>query len=290
MKNQDAGEGDGGTHEYPIRPFRTLEEYRGCMALQERVWGAGFSERVPVAILKVSQRLGGVVAGAYDEAGALAGFVFGMTGLEDGRPVHWSDMLAVRPGLRDTGLGTRLKLYQRKVLLERGIDRVYWSFDPLESRNAYLNLEHLGVVAREYQVDMYGESDSPLHRGMGTDRLIARWELDSARVRARVEGGSAGSDRGGAEDAGSAVAALDAAASEGALPAPGEPVVELEAPVISVAIPANVQDVKAADTELARRWRRATRRAFHHYLDRGWEVRGLQRAGNISRYRLVRDE
>lgn len=289
MTSQGTGEEGGGTHECPIRPFHTLEEYRECVALQERVWGAGFSERVPVAILKVSRRLGGVAAGAYDEAGTLAGFVFGMTGLEDGRPVHWSDMLAVRPGLRDTGLGTRLKLYQREVLLERGIDRVYWSFDPLESRNAYLNLEHLGVVAREYQVDMYGESDSPLHRGMGTDRFIARWELDSARVKARVEGGSVGSDPRGPDGAGPAVAALDAAESEGDLPAPGEPVVELEAPVISVAIPASVQDVKAADTELARRWRRATRRVFRHYLDRGWEVRGLERAGNISRYRLVRD-
>ena len=98
---------------FTIRPFASIEEFKDCVLFQEETWGEGFSERVAVAILKVSQRLGGIASGAYDAEGVLAGFIFGMTGIQDGQIVHWSDMLAVRPGLQDSGLGTRLKAYQR---------------------------------------------------------------------------------------------------------------------------------------------------------------------------------
>jgi predicted GNAT superfamily acetyltransferase len=268
-----------------IRDPGTHAEFEACVALQEEVWGVGFSERVPVAILKVSRRLGGVVSGAWDASGELVGFVFGMMGWIEGEPVHWSDMLAVRPGLRDEGLGSRLKWHQRRVLMERGVNRVYWTFDPLESRNAYLNLEHLGVVVREYEEDMYGDSDSPLHRGLGTDRFIALWQLDSERVRRRAgeEGMSSGR-----RPRPRAVPALTAAAKDDP-PEPGTPRLELSDPVISVAIPAHIHDLKKADPALARRWRVATREALTHYLSGGWEVQGLERAGNLSRYLLVRE-
>ena len=106
---------------WQIRPFETLDELRACVELQEETWGPGFTEKVPVSLIKVSQRLGGVAAGAWDERGNLLGFVFGITGIEGRRPVHWSDMLAVRPELRNEGLGWRLKTYQRRVLLDRGV-------------------------------------------------------------------------------------------------------------------------------------------------------------------------
>ena len=115
---------DGST----IRPFASLEEYEACAAFQEEIWGRGFSERVPPAILMIANRLGGLAAGAFAEDGTLDGFVFGLTGLLDGKLVHWSDMLGVRPGIRDTGLGTRLKGYQRAVLMERGITEMRWTF------------------------------------------------------------------------------------------------------------------------------------------------------------------
>ncbi len=281
---------------FTIRPFRTMEEFRGCVALQEEVWGEGFSERVPVAILKVSQRLGGVASGAYDGDAELAGFVFGMTGIEDGVPVHWSDMLAVRPGLRDAGLGRRLKLHQREVLLERDVRRVYWTFDPLESRNAYLNLERLGVVCREYVEDMYGESDSPLHQGIGTDRLVAIWELDTPRVKARLgedvkdhQALADASEAAALEGAGG-VAAPGAPSSPESVPRPAAPVLRLDASVITVAIPAHIQRLRRDHAELAREWRQATRTVLVHYLQRGWEVRALVRSGNLSHYRLVREE
>ncbi|MEJ2538433.1 MAG: GNAT family N-acetyltransferase, partial [Gemmatimonadota bacterium] len=171
-----------------IRELAGIDEFRRAVAFQESIWGEGFSERVPASLMKVTRRLGGVVAGAFGSEEELVGFVYGMTGLEEGGPVHWSDILAVRPGLRDRGVGRRLKHFQRERVLGLGVDLMRWTFDPLESRNAYLNLGHLGAVVREYAVDMYGESDSPLHRGLGTDRYVVSWELTSNRVRDRVAG------------------------------------------------------------------------------------------------------
>lgn len=270
-----------------IRPFETLDEFEACVELQERVWGAGFSEKVPVAILKVSLRLGGIAAGAWDEDGELVGFVFGMTGIENGRVVHWSDMLAVRPGLRNAGLGTRLKAYQRQVLLERGIDRAYWTFDPLEARNAYLNFSKLGIVAREYQVNMYGETDSPLHRGIGTDRFVALWPVASERVRARVEEGARGPELRDVEAARRAFGVVE----EGGVPVPAsdEPEPEPDGRPLLVPIPARIQEVKERSPEAAARWRRATRAVFRTCLGEGYEARELLRGPGPERanYLLV---
>src|SRR5690554_3674198 len=148
--------------EVVVRRPATLEEFRACVELQRETWGAGFDECVPAAILKVSQRVGGVTAGAFDGEGRLLGFVFGLTGLERGRPVHWSHMLAVRPEWRDVGLGRRLKAYQREAVRGLGVDTILWTFDPLVARNAHLNLNRLGVQVVEYVPDMYGATGSAL--------------------------------------------------------------------------------------------------------------------------------
>lgn len=271
--------------DFEIRPFRTIEEFRACVDLQEETWGQGFSERVAPAILKVAQILGGVSAGAWDEEGALVGFVFGMTGVRDGEVVHWSDMLAVRRGLRDTGLGTRLKAYQRDALLDRGITKMYWTFDPLQSRNAYLNFSKLGIVVREYARDMYGQTDSPLHRGIGTDRYIALWLMDTDRVARRVAGEERGPD---SLQAARALAVLDADES-GDLPRPGRVLLGAGEAAIRVPIPADVSSVMADSMELAVAWREATREALTHYIDRGYEVRELVRGPRVSHYLLFKE-
>lgn len=263
-----------------IRPFQSIEEYRECVALQEEVWGTGFSERVPVAILKVSQRLGGLAAGAWSDAGELVGFVFGMTGLERGRLVHWSDMLAVRPTLRDAGLGRRLKAYQRERMLALGVGRVYWTFDPLQSRNAYLNFNKLGIVVREYARDMYGVTDSPLHAGIGTDRFVALWLIGTERVERRLAGEAPPAF---SEDL---PRALDST-SGAEVPVPGEPVLDLQDSHVLVTIPGNIDELKRRSLPAAVRWREATRAVFTHYLDRGYEVRELLRHGEESRYVLT---
>src|ERR671914_1083048 len=162
-----------------IRPLRTTDELMACVELQRATWGETFSDLVPASILKVSQRVGGVTAGAFDAAGRLLGFVFGLTGVERGRVVHWSDMLAVREGARDLGLGRMLKEYQRDVVRSMGGTVIYWTYDPLVARNAHLNFNKLGVCVAEYVEDMYGETDSQLHRGLGTDRFVVAWPVST---------------------------------------------------------------------------------------------------------------
>lgn len=270
-----------------IRPLDGLAELHEAVRLQDATWGAGFSERVPASLMKVTLRLSGVVSGAFDPDGRMVGFVYGMTGLEDGRPVHWSDMLAVAPEWRDHGLGRRLKLHQRERMLGLGVERILWTFDPLESRNARLNLVKLGAVCREYVTDMYGVSDSPLHRGLGTDRFVVTWELATQRVEQRLAGHAP-------EPRPDAVRALPAAfeVEEGRHgPRPtGIPEGPPDEPVFRVAIPADVQSLKTADPEAAVTWRAATRAVLAPALGRGGEVRELVRDGLVSHYLVVTRE
>jgi predicted GNAT superfamily acetyltransferase len=239
-----------------IRPLDGFAEYERCVALQEETWGRGFAHRVPSSILMVAAETGGVISGAFEED-HLLGFVFGISGLRDGRPVHWSDMLAVRPEARDRGIGLRLKLHQRELLLERGIERVLWTFEPLESRNAYLNLHRLGATARHYRRDMYGTSDSPLHAGIGTDRLMVEWRIASERVVSHLEGG-------------------------------GGPSVPDTGDVVRVAIPADLQTLKREDPAAALRWRRRVREEMEAHLADGYEAVDLEPGPDRSHYLLVR--
>ncbi len=272
-----------------IRHLEGIREFTEAVAFQDATWGEGFSERVPKSLMKVAQRLGGVVGGAFLD-GRMVGFVYGITGLEDGRNVHWSDILAVSPEVRDEGLGRRLKLFQRDACLARGITRMYWTFDPLESRNAYLNLVKLGAVVREYIPDMYGVSDSPLHRGLGTDRFIITWELDAERVASRIQG----SGRVSLEDVVDLPRAFPVAldgpeglSRPGALPASDLLERAEEAGGLLVPIPPDIQALRDAAPSLAAEWRNATRQALHAAIEAGFEVQELLRDGDVSLY-LIR--
>lgn len=161
-----------------IRRVETLPEYHECLTIQEETWGRDFRELVPPAILMVAQKLGGVCAGAFAPNERMLGFVFGMTGIREGRLVHWSDLLAVRPEARGAHIGERLKHYQRDLVRAVGVDTMYWTFDPLVARNAHLNLNRLGARPVEYVANMYGsDTGSPLHGDLATDRLIVAWDL-----------------------------------------------------------------------------------------------------------------
>lgn len=168
-----------------IRDLVTQAEYRACVELQRETWGREFTETVPTAILQVSQKVGGITAGAF-EGDTMVGFVFGLTGIDESGPVHWSDMLAVRASHRNLGIGEALKRYQRDKLVASGVDRMLWTFDPLDAKNAHVNFNRLGVFARTYVPDMYGQTDSPLHT-FGTDRLIVTWLMTRARPAASVD-------------------------------------------------------------------------------------------------------
>jgi predicted GNAT superfamily acetyltransferase len=168
------------------RPLASHDELKACVQLQHETWGDDFSDVVPVSILKVCQRIGGVAVGAFSEDGDLLGFVFGLTGVEKGRIVHWSDMLAVRPDARNLGLGRRLKEHQRCAVRELGADVIYWTYDPLVARNAHLNFNRLGVRMSDYVEDMYGVTDSVLHGGMPTDRIIVAWPTRDEEIAERL--------------------------------------------------------------------------------------------------------
>jgi predicted GNAT superfamily acetyltransferase len=174
------------TGRYTIRDLVTHADYAACVELQRDTWGRGFDDVVPASILQVSQKVGGVATGAFDAAGRLMGFVYGITGVKDGRIVHWSDMLAVRPEAQNAGLGRRLKAHQRKAVAKIGAELIYWTFDPLQARNAHLNFNVFGVRVVEYVRDMYGvNTGSDLHRGIGTDRLIVAWPVREPALRKR---------------------------------------------------------------------------------------------------------
>jgi predicted GNAT superfamily acetyltransferase len=164
-----------------IRKCGGLDELRACVALQKEVWGFADIELVPLRIFVVAQKIGGQVIGAF-QAGDLVGFAFAIPAVRSGHTYLYSHMLAVRKRYRDAGLGRRLKLFQREDALDRGFELMEWTFDPLEIKNAYLNIEKLGAIARRYNVNQYGITSSPLQGGLPSDRLVAEWWLKSNRV------------------------------------------------------------------------------------------------------------
>lgn len=239
--------------EIEIRDLASDADYAACIGLQRETWGARFSDVVPANLLRVAQKIGGVAAGAFEQ-GRLVGFVFGLSGVMAGEVVHWSDLLAVRPSDRGRGIGELLKRYQRDTLIARGIERICWSFDPLDAKNAHINFNRLGVFAREYVIDMYGDTDSPLHAGIGTDRLIAIWQLKSARVQSRLAG--------------------------------REPETARMPAQVRVEIPADIHALNRADPRLAREWRERTRALFLKYLP-DYVVSGFSREGESGYYGLT---
>ena len=247
-----------------LRLLASRDDYAACVRLQREIWGRDFADVVPATILMVSQRVGGVAAGAFGADGRLLGFVFGISGVRDGAPVHWSDMLAVHPDARRQGLGIRLKRYQRQRLLAEGIAVASWSFDPLVAANANLNVNGLGALPVEYVVDMYGDTGSTLHRGLATDRFVVAWHLTGARVERLLAG--RGHPLPAAADAAAAVGL------EGRAPGAELPV----DPWVRVAAPARIDVLKATDPALASAWQQLHRRVLPWYLARGYRVAGFR--------------
>jgi predicted GNAT superfamily acetyltransferase len=258
---------------YTLRLLQTHDEYHECEDVQREAWG--FSEDldiIPLTLLVTTQLHDGLVLGAFDRDGMMQGFCYGILGREQGRLSHASHMLAVRKAARSGGLGALLKWGQRDEILARGIDLMVWTYDPLESLNACLNFHNLGGLSDEYILDLYGETTSPLHAGMPTDRLHLKWYLSSGRVAAHAEG-----DRGGTSAA-LAAGEIDApwaleGEGVGVEMRPGIVHLDAGAPRIRCEIPPSIQQIKATDTGLAIAWRETTRELFTSYLDAGYFVR-----------------
>jgi predicted GNAT superfamily acetyltransferase len=173
-----------------IRQLHRLEEFGDVIRLQQLIWGFADIELLPLRFLVVVSKVGGHIFGAFDGA-EMIGFCFAIPGVKPGgRPYLHSHMLGVLPAYHNRGIGRRLKLRQREEALGRGIQLIEWTFDPMELKNAFFNIERLGAIVRRYNENQYGVTASPLHGGLPTDRCIAEWWLDSPRVKTVLAGGS----------------------------------------------------------------------------------------------------
>jgi predicted GNAT superfamily acetyltransferase len=171
-----------------IRQLFQLPEFEEVLRLQQAIWGFADIELLPLRFLAVVTKIGGHVFGAYD-GDMMVGFCFAIPGIKPtGRPYLHSHMLGVLPAYQNAGAGRALKLKQRDDALARGIQLIEWTFDPLELKNAFFNIERLGVIVRRYQENQYGITFSPLHGGLPTDRCYAEWWVDTPRVQAVLSG------------------------------------------------------------------------------------------------------
>src|SRR5437899_4449932 len=170
-----------------IRKCHELDEMRACVAVQKEVWNYADAERVPLRLFVVAEKIGGQIIGAF-QGDEMIGFALAVPGARGGHAYLHSQMLAVRKEYRNAGLGRSIKLFQRDDALARNFELMEWTFDPLEIKNAYLNIEKLGAIARRYNVNQYGITSSPLQGGLPTDRLVAEWWLRSKRVESVLHG------------------------------------------------------------------------------------------------------
>jgi predicted GNAT superfamily acetyltransferase len=236
-----------------IRQLFNLEEFDDVVALQKTIWSFADAELLPLRFLVVVSKVGGHVFAAYDGA-RMIGFCFAIPGIkEDGRPYLHSHMLGVLPEYRNAQIGRRLKLRQREDALARGIALIEWTFDPLELKNAFLNIEKLGAIVRRYKENQYGTTSSPLHGGLPTDRCTAEWWIDSPRVHG-VLGGGARTGR--------------------------------EACPTRISYPIDIGVIREKDAALAREIQQANARLFLDAFSRGLAVTGFERTETEGTYLL----
>lgn len=262
-----------------IRDVAGEAEHHAIEEIQKEAWGFSDLDIVPAATLIATQHAGGVVLGAF-EGDSMVGFVYAFPAFERGHASMHSHMLAVRNEYRNIHAGFYLKVAQRERTLEKGLDEITWTFDPLQSLNAHLNFSKLGVISRRYLVNFYGEaSSSPLHQGSGTDRLWVSWLLNSDRVKQCIL-------RTPASRAAKVVAASNAAGSlirsaliysEGSRPLLGDFSGGLSANRCTIEIPHDINSIKERDRNLSVEWRAATRTAFLAAIEAGFMVEDFVR-------------
>jgi predicted GNAT superfamily acetyltransferase len=234
-----------------IRQLFTLDEFTDVLNLQKTIWGFADIELLPLRFLVVVSKVGGHVFGAYD-AGRMVGFCFAIPGVKaNGRPYLHSHMLGVLPEYHNAGIGRRLKLRQREEALGRGIILMEWTFDPLELKNAFFNIERLGAIVRRYSENQYGLTASPLHGGLPTDRCVAEWWLDSDRVRRIMD---------------------------------GERLVHQ--PVERISYPADIARIRSEDRKAAREVQCANGRDLQEAFRRGLAATGFERSDTHGTYLL----
>jgi predicted GNAT superfamily acetyltransferase len=253
-----------------IRDLVLTEEVYQVEELQKEVWGISDRDVTPLTQLVAAREAGGILIGAFDGA-LLAGFAYGFIGYEQGEMTLHSHMLAVKPVYRSRNLGYRLKLAQREQALERGIKRMTWTFDPLQTLNAHFNFSKLGVVSDQYKINFYGESTSSFLHRTGTDRLWVSWLLDSGRVRDRIEGMPK-----------SEAIEIDRHTPLVRVGEVGLPRIDNISELLGqihavIEIPGSIDALQQTNPGLAVTWREATRQAFSRALAAGYLVEDFYR-------------
>ena len=249
-----------------IRPLTSLEDFQDCVFIQRQAWGHPDLDLIPAHFFQIAVHTGAIILGAFVD-GRLAGYVYSFPADFDRTRGHHSHHLAVLPEIQGLGLGKALKWAQRDEVLKRGLELITWTFDPVQARNANLNLHVLGAVGRTYLRNFYGETPTlGLEEGVPSDRFLVEWWIKSPRVRARAKGSLPPADsqkipkalerNGGGPD--SAVA-------------PGRPNLQLETPRILVEVPKKIRDLPRG-TGLVAAWQTASCRAFEAYFKRGYRL------------------
>ena len=256
-----------------IRDIESVAEMHQVEILEKEIWGCEDLDVLPATMLSASREVGGVLVGAYNDE-ALVGFVYGFPGLEDGEITHHSHMLAVKPSQRNLNLGYKLKLAQRKRVIAQNIKRITWTFDPLQSLNAYFNFSKLGVVADKYRINFYGESTTSFLHQFGTDRLWVSWFIESDRVCQRLN------DEASEPSFSSNLPKLIEVRKN--QPFESEASSILGEPYVAIEIPADINALQRNDPQLARRWRETTREAFTTAIDSRYLVQDFFRSSRDS--------
>lgn len=250
-----------------VRHCHGLAEFDKCYELQRRVWGESNID-VPMPMFVVAQETGGQMLGAFAGDAArvenMIGFTMAIAGWRDGRAFLHSHMTAVLTEFRDRGVGRALKQFQRTDALERGIELVEWTFDPLETKNAYFNFMRLGAIARRYLPNVYGITTSPLHGGLPTDRLMAEWCLNSEKSRRLAAEGERRASREGA-----GVTKKDAK---------------------MILIPDAMQEMKTKNRDEALRMQAEIREQFLKWFGEGYAATEIERIDGGARYVLEKIE
>jgi predicted GNAT superfamily acetyltransferase len=255
------------------RDLNTLDDYAQVVELERVIWGPGYEEVVPVPILAVTVLRGGVLVGAF-AGDRMIGFVYSLAGIKHHKPTQWSHMLGVIDEFRNDGVGHQLKMLQRERGLALGVDLIEWTYDPMQALNAHLNFCKLGVVAEEYEINVYGTSSSPLHAGNPTDRFVAEWWIREPAAVHNVPNPVPANriDR------------------SGAWPTCRDLRLDLDAAAIAVDIPMGFTEMLAKAPDVALEWRISTRHIFTTYFPRSYRAVDfkLDRPAGRGSYLLVK--
>ena len=240
-----------------IREITTIEELHQLQQVERAVWEM---PSIPIHQTFTAMKNGGIILGAYSGE-KMVGFLYSFAGFDSNSVYLCSHMLGILPEYRKADLGVKMKLKQAQLAKDKGYDMITWTFDPLESKNAYLNLHKLGAIGAVYRTNHYGDLNDKLNQGLPTDRILIKWDLNKSTKKRENH----------SLDMGKVLLTADKF---------GKPIASDVTGTLSsdkwfVAIPRDIQTMKQTDFELAKEWRYQTRKIFKQLFAVGYQATDL---------------